>query len=381
MEDLRIVHIIPTLGKGGAERIALDICNTLNKISGIKVKLVVFSNENAFSELSSTLDIEIIAARYVPSISSKAIDETEALRNFFDNFKPHIIHTHLFEADITSRATAYYNAAYITHCHYNTVEYKAFGPVTLVNKQLLTRYLEKQFVLKHAKRAKSNLFLAVSKNTQSYFQSNLPTPFNASVVLLHNAINYNRFAKGKLHAAPSNELRLITVGSVRKYKNHAYLLHVLQLLLQQGINATLTIVGDGPERDNLVALAIELNCSSNLILAGNVDNVEDYLSEAHIYLHSSHVESFGLVLVEAMAAGLPVIALDGMGNRDVNVEGKTGYLMPADTTPEAFANKIILLANNKELYSQISSYARNFASGFDIETYTQRLMAEYKKLL
>jgi glycosyltransferase involved in cell wall biosynthesis len=89
----------------------------------------------------------------------------------------------------------------------------------------------------------------------------------------------------------------------------------------------------------------------------------------------------GLVLVEAMAAGLPVIALDGMGNRDVNVEGKTGYLLPANTTPEAFADKIISIANNPVLHSDMAAFARNFAAGFDINTYTTKLVAEYKKLM
>jgi glycosyltransferase involved in cell wall biosynthesis len=82
-----------------------------------------------------------------------------------------------------------------------------------------------------------------------------------------------------------------------------------------------------------------------------------------------------------MAAGLPVIALDGKGNRDVNVEGKTGYLLPADASPEEFADKVISIVSNPELYKEMSVYARNFAAGFDIEAYTGKLLQEYKKLL
>jgi glycosyltransferase involved in cell wall biosynthesis len=381
LENTRVVHIIPSLAKGGAERLVLDICNALAKQPGVEVKLVVFSAIDTYPQLSKTVDVELIPTRYIPSLTGKTINETEALKAFFNRFKPHVIHLHLFEAEIAVRATEYYNAVYITHCHFNTVEYKKFSLASLLNKTLFTRLYERAFVLRHTLRAKANGYIAISKDTAVFFHQNLPAALSKIVVLMLNAINYAAFAKAPLPQPPTNELRLINTGSFITRKNQQFLVKVLAHLKQKGINAKLCLLGDGTERSNITALAQSLNVSDSLQVPGNVENVEDYLAQSHIYLHSATFEPFGLVLVEAMAAGLPVVAIDGMGNRDVNVEGKTGFLMPADTSPEAFANKVIALSNNTALYDEMKAYARNFAAGFDIDLYTARLLEIYKGLI
>jgi glycosyltransferase involved in cell wall biosynthesis len=381
MENIRIAHVIPSLAKGGAERLALDICNALTQVPGVEVKLVVLSDINHFSALSKEIDIKVIQAKYTPSITGKDLDETASLCDFFETYKPHIIHTHLFEAESICRATQYFNAAYVTHCHFNTFEYKKPTLQSFTNKLAFIRYIDRKLIPSFAKKAKANLYLAVSNNTRKYFIDNLPRWLSKNVLLLHNAINYNLFAKAGNPLPPADEIILVSIGSLKTYKNQRYLIYVLQTLLQKRYSAKLYVLGDGPERENILTLADKLNCSNNLILTGNIDAVEDYLDKSHIYVHSSTIESFGLVMVEAMASGLPVIALDGLGNRDVNVEGKTGYLLPADASPEAFADRIISIASNPELYKEMSAYARNFAKGFGIEAYTQRLVAEYKKLL
>ncbi len=381
MENIRVVHIIPSLAKGGAERLVLDICNSLIQQHGIQVKLVTFSSLNQFEELSKGLDIEVIAARYTPSVTGKDIDETAALRNFFESYKPHIIHTHLFEAEFICRATKYYNAAYVTHCHFNTFEYKGPTLQTFTNKLAFIRYFDRRMILSLAGKAKANLYLAVSNDTKKYFQHNLPSWLATSVVLLPNAINYNRFAKVTQQQQQDNEITLVSIGSLRDYKNQQYLIRVLHNLLQKGFNAKLYLLGDGPDRANLLKLAAELNCSNNLVLTGNIDNIEDYLAKTKVYVHSSTIESFGLVMVEAMATGLPVVALDTGGNRDVSVEGKTGYLLPQQTSVEVFADKVTSITSNPTVYKEMKVYVRNFASGFDIDTYTNKLLAEYKKLI
>lgn len=381
MENIRVVHIIPSLAKGGAERLVLDICNALAKQPGVEVKLVVFSAIDTYPQLSKTVDVQLIPTQYIPSLKGKAINETEGLKALFNSFKPHVIHLHLFEAEIAARATEYYNTVYITHCHFNTVEYKKISLASLLNKTLFTRLFERAFVLKHTLRAKANGYIAISKDTEVFFHQNLPAVLAKNVVLMLNAINYAAFAKAPLPKPPADELRLINTGSFITRKNQQFLVKVLAQLKQKGINAKLCLLGDGTERSNITALAQSLNVSDSLTVPGNVENVEDYLAQSHIYLHSATFEPFGLVLVEAMAAGLPVIAIDGMGNRDVNVEGKTGYLMPGETSPEAFADKIIALSNNPVLYDEMKAYARNFAAGFDIDTYTNKLLAEYKKLI
>ena len=77
-----------------------------------------------------------------------------------------------------------------------------------------------------------------------------------------------------------------------------------------------------------------------------------------------------------MAAGLPVITLDGGGNRDLIKEGQNGYLVRANS--EAFAQQIVNLWNNKNLYKHIALFAQGFSKNFDIKTYIQQLLAIYE---
>jgi glycosyltransferase involved in cell wall biosynthesis len=110
---------------------------------------------------------------------------------------------------------------------------------------------------------------------------------------------------------------------------------------------------------------------------GKVEKVEDYLEDSDIYLHSATYEPLGLVLLEAMAVGLPVITLDGKGNRDLIEEGKNGYMI-YDQDPEKFAQKIIFLVKNKSKYAEISSYCKQYAEKYDIKEYVNKLYLLYK---
>ena len=91
----------------------------------------------------------------------------------------------------------------------------------------------------------------------------------------------------------------------------------------------------------------ELGVVPCVTATGNVSNVAQYLWKGEVYIHSAKYEPFGLVLVEAMAAGLPVIALDAGGNRDIVEDGVNGYLLPKDTNPKVFAEKSWLFGKTK----------------------------------
>jgi glycosyltransferase involved in cell wall biosynthesis len=82
-------------------------------------------------------------------------------------------------------------------------------------------------------------------------------------------------------------------------------------------------------------------------------------------------------MLEAMASGLPVVSLDAGGNRDIIVQGKNGYIV-YEQNAELFADTIIELIEDNDLYKSISAYAVEFASKFDIKPYTDRLFELYQ---
>ena len=100
------------------------------------------------------------------------------------------------------------------------------------------------------------------------------------------------------------KLKLISVGALFKNKNHIFLLEIVKCL-SKIISTELIILGEGPERSIIEEKIQFLKLNDYVKLVGNVNDVETYLHKSDIYVHSSYSESFGLVFIEAMAAGLP----------------------------------------------------------------------------
>ncbi|MFW5852094.1 MAG: glycosyltransferase [Bacteroidota bacterium] len=113
-----------------------------------------------------------------------------------------------------------------------------------------------------------------------------------------------------------------------------------------------------------------------VLLHGNTD-VEEFYKEADVYVHAATYEPFGLVLIEAMAAGLPVVCLDGKGNRDIIRHGKNGYIV-YDKNVVEFAEYIITLYKNSNIYAAISKEALITASEYNITDYIDTLLDIYQ---
>jgi glycosyltransferase involved in cell wall biosynthesis len=151
----------------------------------------------------------------------------------------------------------------------------------------------------------------------------------------------------------------------------------VQALLAAGYVPRLVLLGDGPERAGLQRQVNELGLEEHITFPGIVHDVERYISQSDLYVHSATYEPFGLALLEAMAGGLPVVSIDGGGNRDIVLDGVNGYLLPEQDVA-LFAGKIISLAADGESYERMSGEAVNFAKGYDIKIYVDKLLDIYR---
>lgn len=374
---MRILHIIPNLRKGGAERIAMDICEELSTRSGIEVKLVYLNNLAEYDTGNINYDLKFIPSSVQLSLTKPTQYNTQHLENLIKEFQPDIIHSHLFEAEIVSRSINYPQAKWFSHCHDNMHQLETFTLSILTNKKKITEYYERMYLLKRYRANGGNQFVAISKDAQQYFKRVLPIDLNR-VTLLFNAINVKRFTKPEGFTKQSNEtLQLVSVGSLVDKKNQTLLIDVVQELVARAINVHLHILGEGPNRQKLQAKIDGLKLNKYITLHGNVEKVEEYLWNSDIYVHSAYYEPFGLVLVEAMVAGLPVVSLDGRGNRDIISNGENGYILP-EQTPKMFADTIQPLATDKSLYSRIQNAGLQTAKQFNIVQYVDRLLQLYK---
>ena len=386
---MNILHIIPNLKKGGAERLAIDICLQLSKTKTHNVVLVYLENLNEYEEFTKELTTYLIESRVIPSITSRNTVNVDDLNKFIKNFKPDIIHTHLFEAEFVSRFCIYPKASWFSHVHDNMIQFTNWS-WSNVTKVAFTNWYEKKILFKNYQINGGTHFIAISKHADSFIKS-VQTEF--PVTLLHNAINVKRFQKpvvsqnfsldqsltnDQLHKLNNKShdpklISLINIGSFVPKKNQTFLIDVILELNKRGIQTNCYFLGDGPLREEVENRARICGISNQCQFLGNVNNVEEYLWQSDIYVHTATYEPLGLVLIEAMAAGLPVITADGGGNQDLMINGKNGFLIEKHD-PEIFSDRILEVYQNQEM----KEFNTEFAHQFDIESYSQRLLEIYQ---
>jgi glycosyltransferase involved in cell wall biosynthesis len=155
-------------------------------------------------------------------------------------------------------------------------------------------------------------------------------------------------------AAVSSEL--INIGTLEPRKNQKFLLEVLHRAHRLGHPYKLTLVGDGKDFAALAAFAEKLSLTKFVTFAGNVPNAATLLPQHKVYVHAAHMESFGIVLVEAMAASLPVFAAPVGGVPEVFTDGTEGHYWSLDD-PEGAAQKLISVLSNQERYQAMARAA------------------------
>lgn len=374
---MRILFLINRLGRGGAQRLMLDVCRELNVRSGIEYRLVGFEPINDFPEYGDDVPYEWCDARVRLSVLGSDEISVAPLQEIIDRFRPDVIHSNLFIPEIVSRNCVSKGARWFTHCHDNMTQFRRFSLSDLFHKQRLAELYERNHMVCRY-RERGNTFIAISPDTEGFFKKNLPSDLAQCLHLLPNAIDFTRFSKSTATAPSSGRIRLINVGSFVPKKNQQFLLNAIQQLVRMGVDASLTLVGaKGWLLADVKEKTSALGLSDRVEFAGTVTDVERVLWGSHVFVHSATYEPFGLVLLEAMSAGLPVVALDGSGNRELHRDGFNGFLVP-NQDPKEFAARVLDCVKDTQTWNTMSANAREFAKGYDIKNYVDRLLHLYE---
>jgi L-malate glycosyltransferase len=179
--------------------------------------------------------------------------------------------------------------------------------------------------------------------------------------------------------AQDDEPILCHISNFRKVKRVEDVLRMFHIV-NQTLPSKLIFVGDGPERNNLERLCREFDLCSRVIFVGKVNETSPVLEMSDLFILPSETESFGLVALEAMAVGVPVISSNTGGIPEVNIHGKTGFLSAVGAYEDMAKNALILLGN-KEKLNQFKQNALNRAKVFSLEEVLPLYETIYKKLL
>jgi glycosyltransferase involved in cell wall biosynthesis len=177
------------------------------------------------------------------------------------------------------------------------------------------------------------------------------------------------------------EIRLLFVGRLSVQKNIPLMLDSLAAYLRSSNRkATLTIVGDGPEKSKMLSMIERLGLTDVVTLLGTLHGVdlESQYERADALILTSTNESFGLVLIEAMTKGLPIVTVDIPAVRNVVADGVNGLLAPQN--PEAIAESIHRLFSDASLYSALSRHNVSEARRYSWDVTTDAVSSVYGSL-
>lgn len=173
------------------------------------------------------------------------------------------------------------------------------------------------------------------------------------IVALWNGIDVDRFD----FRGPTMAPIAISVARLSPEKDFSTLLRAVWILIKDRPEFRLRLVGDGPDRPRLEALAAELNLTNHVEFLGERSDVAQLLPQAGFFVSSSLTEGISLTILEAMAVGLPVVTTRVGGNPEIVVDGGTGRLVDPGS-PEQLAQSMRELLNDSDTWPAMSQLAR-----------------------
>lgn len=354
----KVLHIINSLGVGGAEKLVTDMAISNPTIFDV----AVLKETNSFYEKKlkkSNVSFKILGkgSVYNPLLVLKIIP---LLRKY------NVVHVHLFPALywVVLAKLISFAAVKIVYTEHNT------------NNRRRNSFLFK--VLDNLIYSKLSFIGCISESTTTNLKRHIPN-IKVPIKTIHNGIDLTKFNSNNLDSKKydffneADSFVLIQISSFRAQKDQKTLIKALQYLPDK---IRLILVGDGEliaEHKSLVKL---LGFEDRILFLGLRDDITSLLNYADVNVVSSNYEGFGLVAVEGMAMGKPVVASEVEGLGDV-VRG-AGLLFEKGNSKQ-LAQQILSLHNDQKLYHTIAGKCLRKAKDYDIVLMLNTYLDIYKK--
>ena len=339
----KVLLCIPTLGTGGGEKFVMDLANGLNK-EKYRVRVLVLhpSSGSVFERFAKENGIDVVHLDKRLGFDWTMLFK---VRKVVREFSPHVIHSNL-EA-IHYLLLSYSAKQCKLHTVHNMADKEAYG---------LGRYLRTMafHLLGVTPVGISHIVRKSITDVYRIPEKNIPVVYNGMVCKRYD-----------LPKIPADTIRLITVASMHKIKNHAFLIDCFGELCKEYQNLHLTLVGDGVLRPEIEEQIRALGLDDKVTLAGIVSDVENYLANADIYVAASIYEGLPISILEAMASGLPIVSTSVGGVPDIVEPGTNGLLVELGDK-EKFIAAVKTLIENRQLRESYGGAAKRTAKEYDL---------------
>jgi glycosyltransferase involved in cell wall biosynthesis len=361
---MRILHVITTLDRGGAENQLLTLVSEQVKLHNIVEVIYLKGN----SELKS--EFESIGSIFPLDISNLSpLAQLFELRRYLADYVG-IVHAHLPRAELVSRLAIDSQPFFVSR-HYG----ERFWPKMPV---IFSNYVSK-FVLRKCK-----VVIAISNYVEEYLKLSGELNENDSVFVIPYALNRNSLFENSVSL--SNEyLNLVkdkfvigTVSRLSPEKDLRTFILAIKELSNLSSNFIGVIIGGGPLENELKTFAKQQNLVNQVIFVGRTANVPGYLKTFDVFLLTSLFEGFGLVLLESMAVGMPVIGTKTGSIPEVVGKDGPGILVEVGDY-ESIAKEILTLSLDPDLISYLSQKGVIRSKKFDPKIMAEKIQSLYSE--
>jgi len=238
--------------------------------------------------------------------------------------------------------------------------FTAHGSGLLVEKVLLSE-----------KTRKAKFVIAVSEYNRQRLLHEAPTAEPSRIKTIHYGVDPDVFSPGGSRKV-GGPFVLTAIGNLVWHKGHEYLIEACRLLKANSVDYRCVIVGDGPRRKELRSLILRYGIHREVAMVGAVqhEHIQRYLRESDLLVHPSVSEGIPVVLMEAMATGLPVIATNITGIPELVEDGQNGILVPPRDSMQ-LADATMRILQDSDLRLRLGRNARDtIVRGFHVDSRT-----------
>ena len=364
---MKIMHILPSLYTGGAEKFCIDICNELAKNESDEIYLCSLEKMNSQQE--------IMHQKIGPKVHFFSMNkEGKHPTLMFDiakklhEIKPDITHTHL-RAQVYAAAGLIVNKIPNVHTVHSLAQKE-----TTAGKRMFYKMLHRHFNFTPVSISKE-----VMKSVQQEYGARFDIAIDNGVQKLEKTDRFEETKAWIARLKKENTKIFVNIGRVYPIKNQKLLIEAFDRLLDEGVDAHLLIIGSRkivPEYAKECEMMVRHK--ENVHFLDEKSNVADYLMLADAFCLSSVHEGMPMTILEAMSIGLPTIATPVGGIPDIITDAENGFLAK-DVTAESFYNAMRRFLEVPKL--DASQIIARFDRDYSIANTAQKYYVLYQQIL
>lgn len=368
MNKIRVIHIVPMLSPGGAERVAVHIVSGLNRQRFEPIVISLASLMNC--DLDQLLDEAGVEVRYLEKRPGFDYRMYLRLHRVFKEYQPDVVHTHLQVLRYALPTMLLLKGASLLHTVHNLAEREIEPPARLIHRCAFSRGV---------------VPIAVAEEVAVSLQRLYGIP---GCQVIANCIPTETYARPQIprdvwrarEGFGENDVLFVSVARFAPQKNHALLLNAFARGPASHPHARLVLVGDGALRAELETQAKSLGLADRIRFLGLRSDIPDALGASDVFVLSSDYEGNPLSILEAMASGLPILSTAVGGVPSLVESGTHGFLVKAGDL-EGLSKSMESLLRHREVRQSLGMAAAHHArENFDVSNMVHAYEEVYETL-